>query len=317
MFEAISAIPSTLAFYLFQVPGVPNAHIPGLSDLYMPTKGAAQAVVLFQKVNQVAFLLIPLLLVIAAGMAVVGLGEQWTVFDMAKRTIASIVLLVGIQFVFGGVMALGVGIGERIITTTDVQKVNQQFEEIAKKKQDENGANSDQATGFLEKVGLGLAAFGADRLLNLITGLASILFFVATLVMTNLWRIFAIILYAISSLMVVLNIIPGIGTKLLGNWFGALVQVSFWQIWFSICAWFVTYADSIFTTSDYTSRSAVANHAETTAFCVVFTALYAATPFIVNAIVPLSLFSGLGISSLLTVTNLAIGAANRLIPSGD
>lgn len=312
MFSIISAIPTTLAFYLFQVPGLPNSKIPGLSDVYMPTRGAAEAVALFDKVNQVAFLLLPLLLVIAAGMAVVGLGEQWTIWDMAKRSIATLILLVGVQFIYGGVIALGVGIGERLVSNTDVQQLNQKFEEIAKKKQDENGANSDQATGYLEMAGLFLAGFAADRTLNLVTGLASIAFFVATLVMTNLWRIFAIILFVISPLTVVLGIIPGIGTKITANWFGALVQISFWQIWFTICAWFVNHAESIFTASDFHSRSAVPNHAEATAFAVVFTVLYLATPFIVSAIVPLSIFSSIGVTSLLSVTNLVIGSATKL-----
>ncbi len=304
---------ATVAFYLFQIPGVTNHKLPGISDVYMPTDAAAKAYVLFEEVNKAAFLLLPLLLLIAGGMAVVGLGEQWTMIDIIKRVVATILLLVGIQFIYGGVMSLGVGLGEKILNSNDVQKLNQRFEEIAKKKQDERGVDSDKATSYIERAGLFLAAFSADRVMNLVTGLTTLLFFVATIVMTSLWRVLAIILFVVSPLTVVLGIIPGIGTKITANWFGALVQMAFWQAWFSICAWFVNNADSIFTISDSTSRSAVANHVESTAFAVVFLILYLGTPFIVSAIIPLSLFSSVGVSTLISVTNLLIGGATKIL----
>ena len=136
MLSALSVITSplaTVAFYLFQVPGVSNHKLPGISDVYMPTDAAAKAYVLFEEVNKAAFLLLPLLLLIAAGMAVVGLGEQWTFPDILKRMVATVILLVGVQFIFGGVMALGVGLGEKILKSNDVQELNQRFEEIATK----------------------------------------------------------------------------------------------------------------------------------------------------------------------------------------
>lgn len=313
MLSALSSQLSTVAFYLFQIPGIGSQKIPGIPDVYMPTDAAAKAVVLFEQIREVSFLLFPLLLLIVGGMSVVGLGEQWTMPDALKRIVATILLLVGVQFIYGGVMAIGVGIGERIIKTDDVQKLNQRFEQIAKEKQDERGVDSDKATGFLEKAGLFLAAFSVDTMLNLVTGLTTFLFFVATIVMTSFWRILSIILFVISSLTIVLGVIPGIGTKITGNWFGSLIQVSFWQVWFSICAWFINNADSIFTISDNTSRSAVANHIESTAFAVVFLIMYAATPYIVSTIVPLSLFSSVGISSIITVTNLLANGASKFL----
>ena len=316
MLTAINLITSplaTLSFYLFQVPGLPNSKIPGLSDVYMPTAAAEKALELFQNVNKAAFLLLPLLLLIAGGMAVVGLGEQWTLPDVLKRVVATILLLVGIQFIYGGVMAIGVGLGEKILKSDEVQKINQKFEETAKEKQDEKVIDEDKATGFLERAALFLLAFNLDTMMNLTTGLTTLLFFVATIVMTHLWRVLAIILFVVSPLTVVLGVIPGIGTKITANWFGALIQISFWQVWFSICAWFVENADSIFTVSDSTSRSAVANHVESTSYAVIFFLLYIATPFIVSALVPLSLFSSVGVTSLLSVTSLIFNNATKLV----
>jgi hypothetical protein len=314
MFDLITSPLATASFYLLQVPGLPDAKIPGLSDVYLPTDAAAKALVLFEDINKIAFLLLPLLLLIAGGMSVVGLGEQWTIWEMAKRAIATVVLLVGIQFVYGGVISLGVGIGEVVMNGNEAQKLNQRFEEIAKKRQDERGVDSDKPSGWIEMGALLIASVTTDQLMKVVTALANILFFVLTIVMTNLWRIFAIILFVISPLTVVLGIIPGIGSRITANWFGALVQISFWQVWFSICAWFINNAESIFTYSDTSSRSGVANYAESTAFAVVFTLLYLATPFIVSAIVPLSIFSSIGVTSLISVTNLVIGGASKLVP---
>lgn len=303
---------ATASFCLFQVPGLPKSKIPGLSDVYMPTAAAEKAMELFQNVNKAALILLPLLLLIAGGMAVVGLGEQWTLPDVLKRIVATMLLLVGIQFIYGGVMAIGVGLGEKILKSDDVQKINQQFEEIAKKKQDEK-VDEDKATGFLERAGLFLSAFNLDTMMNLVTGLTTLLFFVATVVMTSLWRVLAIILFVISPLTIVLGVVPGIGTRITANWFGALIQISFWQVWFSICAWFVENADSVFTVSDTTSRSSVANHVESTAYAVIFFILYIATPFIVSALVPLSLFSSVGVTSLISVSSLIFNNASKLI----
>ncbi|MFY9223829.1 MAG: hypothetical protein WAQ98_14240 [Blastocatellia bacterium] len=315
MFDLITSPLATASFYLFQVPGLPNAKIPGLSDVYMPTDAAAKAFVLFEDINKIAFLLLPLLLLIAGGMSVVGLGEQWTIWEMSKRAIATVILLVGIQFVYGGVISLGVGIGEVVINGNEAQKLNQRFEKVAKQTQDERGVDSDKPSGWIELGALIIGGLSTNQLMTIVTGLANIFFFVLTIVMTNLWRIFAIILFVISPLTVVLGIIPGIGSRITANWFGALVQISFWQIWFSICAWFVNNAELILTYSDVTSsRSAVANYAESTAFAVVFSFLYLATPFIVSAIVPLSIFSSVGVTSLISVTNLVIGGASKLIP---
>lgn len=313
MLSVLSSKLTIVAFYLFQIPGIGDKKIPGISNVYMPTDAAVKAYVLFERVNSAAFLLLPLLLLIAGGMSVVGLGEKWTMTDVLKRMVATVVLLVATQFIYAGVMALGVGLGEKIVKTEDVQKLNQQFEQIAKKKQDERGVDSDKATGFVERAALFLAAFNVDTMMNLVTGLTTLLFFVATIVMTSFWRILAIILFVVAPLTVVLGVIPGIGTKILGNWFGALIQVSFWQVWFSICAWFIENADSVFTFSDNTSRSAIANHIESTSFAVVFLILYLATPFVVSAIIPLSLFSSVTISSIISVSNFLINGANKLI----
>lgn len=277
------------------IPGLNNT-IPGINKEYIPEKGAAAAAELFKTTYEDAFILLGLMIVISAIFTVVGLGENWTWPETLKRIGAVVILLVGFKFFFALPFIVGDAIGQEIFSDQDVQILNKKFEEIAQKTQEDKGVIGDPIGGKdnITKLMEFLSAFTSDIIFDVLAGVVSFVFFVSSVFMHIIWRIAVIILYVIGPILVVLSLIPGFGTKILANWFGAVLQVAFWQVWFAVCAFFVQTSDGLitFSSNSATSKPVAANHMESVTFALVFAVLYIATPFVVNLFLPISAFSG-------------------------
>lgn len=305
-------------FYLFEtIPGV-SSKIPGVPLDYIPEKAAAIAVELFNIMKHDAFLLLGVITVIAIAISVVGLGEKWNVVEAGKKIVASALILIGINFIFGAVISVGHGLAEHIISSKNISQLEQDAEKAAKAEQERRGvANTQAAPSMFGIFSNFLGNIGSTVSLDLVGGLAVIAFYVSSVVINLLWRLFVIILYVTGPIIIVLLPIPGIGIKALSNWFAALIQLSFWQVWFAICAIFVRTVDLFSISQVNTSLNGnlgapTGNHVEAIAYAVIFTILYLGTPFVVNAILPISSFSTQASLGLLAGTKIATTAINTI-----
>ena len=296
MLDPIILHPSSL-LALFQQ--IPDISIPGVPTEYMPTQSAQAVTELFDKIFKDSLKLLAVTTLIGAAATVVFplVGEDgssknnWSGF--LKRMVVTVLLLFGLQFIFGSILDLGHGIGQEIFKDQDVSKLNQQFSDNANKAQQEKAVPEDGKPGGVLGVLKGLtdmvSLFQANNLIGLIGGLSAILFFLTTIVINLLWRVLVIILYITAPIIIVTLPIPGVGTKLVTSWLAATIQISLWPVWFSICAFFVNTSDSIFKVSDDVGKTV--NHIDSIAHAVIFTILYLATPKFISIVFPISTFS--------------------------
>lgn len=284
--------PSTLLAIFQQIPDVT---IPGVPTEYMPQQSAQAVAALFDRIFPASIKLLAVTTVIGAALTVASplVGEDGDKTNWAgflKRIVVTVLLLVGLQFVFGNIIDLGHSIGQQIFPDQDVSKLNQQFAENANKVQQEKGVPADgKSGGVIQSIVEMVGVAQGNITIGIVGALSGIAFFATTIVINILWRVLVIILYITGPLIIITLPIPGLGQKLVTNWLAAVFQLSLWQVWFSICAFFVNTSDSIFKVTDDVGQTI--NHIDSIAHALIFTVLYIATPFFISAIFPISSFS--------------------------
>lgn len=147
----------------------------------------------------------------------------------------------------------------------------------------------------------------------LLIALCNILFVLAIFLITAFWLTFAVILYSLGPLMIIAGLIPEYGEKLWGNWVGATVQCSLWQVWMAFCGKLITSSFFIqveqLNPMNRTAGSSGGGELSTAvmdmqqaSYALVFLVLYAATPLVANYIFPLGASAGLGAFMLTAAT---------------
>lgn len=147
----------------------------------------------------------------------------------------------------------------------------------------------------------------------IVTALCNIFFVLAVFLITAFWLTFALILYALGPLMVVAGLIPGYGDKLWGNWIGATIQCSLWQVWMAFCGKLITSSFLMQIqqlnpnnrgpgASGGGELSAAVMDLQQSSYALVFLILYLATPFVANYLFPLSSGGSLGAFLMTTAT---------------
>lgn len=306
------------------IPGLSN-DIPGVNREYIPQKGAAAAAELFKTTYEDAFILLGLMFLISAVFAVIGLGQNWTWPECLKRLAGVVVLLVGFKLFFALPFLVGDAIQKEIFSDQDVEILNKKFEETALKAQVDTGVALEGGEDNITKLVNFMARMTSDIIFDVLAGIVAFVFFASSIFMVMLWRLAVIILYVIGPILVALSLMPGFGIKILFNWFGAVLQVAFWQIWFGVCAFFVQTSDGMitFSSNSATGKAGAANHMESVVFGLVFAALYIATPFVVNLFLPISAFSGSlpkalkqGAAPVISATKTIISVASAVASGG-
>lgn len=216
------------------------------------------------------------------------------------------VLLSGYDGVFGTIMATGDDLSQEIASREKLMEATQQIQEAARNIS--SGESEDSDTPYLLKLfgQILFALAGPGLLTGLVIGLSICVMLIGSLFINTLWVIFTVVLYTFGPLVIVLGLIPGWGPKILTNWFGALIQLSAWQIWMAICWWCVEVGSQLpflMNNGELPTIDNLKGHVtsfEGAAFALVFALLYLATPFIVQGILPLSRFSvmaGIGMAA--------------------
>lgn len=286
-----------LSYLVLQIiPGLNNT-IPGIEADYLPEQAAAAAAELFNKTYANAWLIFGLMVFISLAFSVISrytsLDEEWNIILALKRIVTIAVLLVGFKFIFGTVFITGHALSLEIFGEDNVSELNKKFEEIATKEQENKGVTDDGDENPISRLFTMLGQITSDIVVDTLAAIIAFIFFVSTVLMHMLWRIAVIILYVMGPILIALSLFPSFGVKILTAWFGAALQVSAWQVWFSVCAFFVQTSDNTdllkFTVGD--SKAATANHIESVVFALIFTILYIGAPLVVALFLPISSFS--------------------------
>ena len=243
---------------------------------------------MFSKLYHGAWVLLGLLLMVSAMIQLFGAMSNWhTPVDQLLLKGAMVVLmLVGYQYSFGVVMRTGYALAQQIQETPFIVDQLRMTEE---KLQQGQGDSSWASWAFTLLKGIS----GQLELVTIIVGLGIMLYFVICFFMTSLWVVLATVLYITGPLVLVMAIFPG-GGKLAARWFGALLQLSLWQVWFAICYWFMDAGATkllqgqglLINTVDWRTMGA-STMLEGLAFAVLFGCMYLGTPYVVQAIFPL------------------------------
>lgn len=307
-----------LAFFQ-DAPGLTDKVIPGLPITWIPEKGMVEALKLFEQTNKAGIILLGLLLIVTLALPTLGLGQKWTADRALYQAIGALLLIVGFKVLFGGIMGAGGGVAERIIPKEEISKINEDIRDKARQRQEEKGKNEPSASDAWY-VALAVATAVINPLTaalpDLILALATTIFYASSVVIVFLWRVFAIILFVCGPLVLALGSIPGYGAKIITTYFGAIVQVAAWQIWFAVCTFFVRYGKEFFA-YDFTSatdfKNSALTHFESIGICLVFAVMYLGTPFLVSAILPISRFSTAATSGFLAAGGAVVGVGTAVV----
>jgi hypothetical protein len=248
---------------------------------------------MFSKIYHGAWILLGFLLMLSAGFHLLGALSNWhTPADQLLLKGAMVVLLlVGYQYSFGAIMRTGYALAQQIQETPFI--VDQLRMTDDKLKQGQPDSTWAGWAFTLLKV-----ITGELGLVWIIIGLSIILYFLICFFMTSLWLVLATVLYITGPLVMVMAIVPG-GGKLAARWFGALLQLSLWQVWFAICYWFMDagatklfQGEGLLTDSVDWRTMGHASTLEGAAFALLFGLMYLSTPYVVQSVFPLGSFEG-------------------------
>ncbi|HRH46937.1 MAG TPA: hypothetical protein PKY82_35145, partial [Pyrinomonadaceae bacterium] len=159
----------------------------------------------------------------------------------------------------------------------------------------------------------------------LVVALCNIFFAISIFLISAVWLIYAIILYALGPFMITAGLIPEYGDKLWGNWIAATIQCSLWQVWLAFCGRIIT--STVFQQFSQLNPANRVNSSggelsgslmdlQQAAFALVFLLLYVGTPFLINFIFPLSNSGSIGGFVLGTAAALMTGGSAKIKQSG-
>lgn len=269
--------------------------IPGIPDDYLTDQGITQILMLHEKVMNTAWYLFAILVIISAGLVVTGLltSMQISTQEVVKNGMMVVVLLLGFDLFFGFVFNAGHFVASTIVTDSD-------FVQLAKDVRDKANATDGGGEGTTDWLSLIFNVL-TNAIINpgiglalLLVGLAIAVFLISALFINIAWLALAVAAYTFSPIALALGVVPRWGSKLLESWISSLVQLSAWQIWMAICAWFVKLGPFMFLQDAGNSGGldslSTRTSLESGAMCLVFAAFYMATPWIISAFLPISHF---------------------------
>ena len=277
------------------IQAVGGPSIPGIPDDYLTDQGITQILLLHDKVMDTSWYLFAILVIISGGLVLTGLltSMQISTQEVVKNGIMVVVLLLGFDIFFGFVFNAGHYVASTIVSDDEFIQLAKDVRDKANNSDGGGASESNWLTLILTVLGKSIINPGIGLAMVLI-GLAIAVFLLAALFMNIAWLALAIAAYVFSPIALALGVIPRWGSKLTEAWISSLVQLSAWQIWMAICAWFVKLGPFMFLQDAGTAGGLDSLDTrlslETGAMCLVFAALYMATPWIISAYLPISHF---------------------------
>lgn len=298
-----------LGFLLLQVPGVSN--IPGIPpDFFSPNAGEL-VTKLYDKIFIDARILAVYLLIVTLGMYLIDkvYKNQLSFSMIVVNVLGTILLLHAINPVFEFTLQLGNGIATDIMSSEDIKALNKEFSEAAK---EQERTTTDKLLDvltinpFLKT----LSSFAAMALgISIWSGIYAILallFLISIQVTMLLWKTLALILYLFAPICVAFGVIPGFGTRILASWYGAVVQLSAWQIWIALTSWMVKESNNLFFQS-LTGQSLIGfdprEQFNAIVLATLFIILNFAGPVLISLLIPTSRFVAGATAGIAFVTN--------------
>ena len=294
----------------------------GFPDWYFTMLGGApspnyEAIIVMQEkmygASKVVFLI--------AFVAAIGLYSMQSLFstkvspkDLALSVFLTIFVMISYNQIFTSVIQVSVAVGDTI--SSREEKENWAVE--IRKRSDERTGNDEKSSwsyfsGLLGQavsitLGGGPIAIGA-----IMIACAGAIFLIAMGVIWALWVILVIILFAFGPLLVSLGVVPNWGTRIQMAWFNALVMLGIWNVYNSMCVWLMTTTTALFIdATGVTDPSAFSGGRllTTGGMTVVYTLILIAGPILVNALIPLGSFLGVGSFGMEKAASTAVGAVS-------
>lgn len=298
------------------LPGFGNK-IPGVPFEYIPEQGAMQAIDLYYKMVGTAWWLMFGLMIVGGFYVVIAVADRKNIeaTEIIKRGVAAAVMMGLLPILFALIMSAGGAIGERIFSGADMQTLNKAFRQAAQEEMNEKETTNPGAMWLRRMASLtSILNPGQILLTELFRGIATVAFYASAILMTLFWRFLVVILFVMGPILCVLGVIPQFGPKVIGGYFAALCQVSAWQIWFAVCAFFVKSGNAFFQAQrDLFTKVDAVNDYESIAICLMFAIAYLMTPFLVNALLPISKFSAMGTWAMQSGMKAVMGAASGVM----
>ncbi|MEW6738027.1 MAG: hypothetical protein AB1489_42515 [Acidobacteriota bacterium] len=216
---------------------------------------------------------------------------------MFRQVFISMVLIVGLPFIFGYTLEVGIKFADGIHSTDAAKLLQEAFGKTAtdvRDNPDQEGEGSEPKepkVKWYHQVLSRLVSLvpGPAQVTALVMELAAIAFPVITHLVNMLWLALAVILFVFGPIPAVLAILPGPGARVAANWYGAVVQLTALRVWLAICAWFIEKAQIIFLISNSIfSPQILEQRIGATTTCLLFVILYVLGPFIIFKIFPFS-----------------------------
>jgi hypothetical protein len=223
--------------------------IPGVPVEYIPNQGAIQAIALEARMMTVAIAAAGVLFVLGALLA---MKSQWDApqpwFAQIKLVVIVAVMLSCYPFIFATPMVIARAAAESLFDGRDMAALNKDIREASLAEMAERAEGDPQEAWYqrLAEVTGDMNILTGGVLLEVFLALTTIIFYASVAGMTFLWKFFVVVLYVTGPLLIVMGLVGGFGERVLASWVTALVQVSLWQVWFAICAFFVRSADGFF-----------------------------------------------------------------------
>jgi hypothetical protein len=236
--------------------------------------------------------------------------------------------MVGFDQVYGMVMSVGHGMAQEIMPDYRLADLTKSAQRAANAQvEGAQGTDDGGAVGDAARWISGISNFLWNMMLNPGAGIAAILvalsialFLFGAIFINMAWIALATVLYVLGPILIVLGMIPRLGGRVLSNWIVALMQLSAWRIWMALCGWFVWNGPSLFLHDvqaggplDFDNTRVMI---ESAVMCLVFAGMYFATPFIINAVLPLSRFSMWGMAAWSMAMNRSTGAISTFVRVG-
>ncbi len=317
----LSLATLSTAFLAFQLPGVQQ--ISGLSSDFFPQAAIDIATKLHKIMFHDAQILAFGLLVITGGIVAIGsyAEKSFNFQEIVVKVFGAFLLLYTINFTFGWTMQAGGAIASDIMTPKEILAVNVDFAKTADAQ--EKTTESKVADGIKNLFSGTLGTFISNASKGLVAGglyaLIAVVFFLVIQLTMILWKTLALILYIFAPLCIALGVVPGFGTRILFSWYGAVVQLSAWQIWIAVCAFFVGHAqDLYFSTYLPGSGNFLDPAVQVSAIGVasMFIVLAVLGPLFISKLIPTSDFTAAGAAGITFVTSKVFNTATSAVTSG-
>jgi len=303
---------------LLQLPGVEQG-LPGISQAYIPTQAAQQYLELYERVRLASLGLIGLIFMVSCAIHAFSiLGKmQVNPHDVWQRGLLSVALLLLFPFIHFWVYSLNHAVAQVFFTDSDMSALNEEFRTAANEQLDADAA-ANGGDSWFKTLALAVSILNPAQALltELLMGLATVLFYVSTILMAILWRLLVGMLYVTAPLLIVMGGIPRLGGRIQGAWICTTIQVAFWQVWMSITAFMVRTSDSYFQPQiDLLTGNGihVVNHYESIATALGFACFTWMGPFFIAILLPISKASTTFGFAYMAMTNTAISMGSKAL----